>query len=245
MGFWRDAACFVGLHKWLDWTYRTGSDCTQIQKCSGCGTAHADTRVVHVLADWRYPREGDCRQTRPCTRCSHVEDRTEHAWPSWQYQADGSCAQSRVCTRCGNPASRTSHEAWARWEYRTVGSCKLTRECERCHEVEEDVEHTWGVWAYEGPKTCTQVRFCERCHQREESEPQSHDEHEGWGDWQYKYEANCEVFERRCVRCGRNHTDKRLPRHHWGEWERLSTTQARRLCLRCIKSEWRDIQTQT
>lgn len=242
MGFWGDAACTVGLHKWQGWSYEKQNDCKQVQKCSRCSAVHKATQVVHLLGEWYYPEERNCTFVRKCQRCSHQESKLEHCWLPWAYLLDGSCEQERSCGRCPEKETRQAHSKWTEWSYNKADSCIMTRECERCKEPQEILEHVWGVWVYEGPKSCEQIRFCQRCQEREERYPMADGDHEAWSEWDYKNAFNCSVFEQHCLRCGKEKTDMRLPLHQWGEWRMVSADRAERRCRRCPESQTRYVE---
>ncbi len=237
MGFFGHAACAIGIHKWLPWAYKEPTKCMQIEKCARCGKIPDETRVVHIFGDWSYVTEADCSMQRVCSRCANVESRTQHVWPGWSYVREHSCDLQRICGRCGATETSHAHAGWTDWEYKTLGSCVLTRGCTRCAEKEKTEEHSMGGWTYEAPKSCTQIRFCERCHKKDIKFTTGEEDHEEWGDWQYRNKQGYTSFERYCLRCGKWDFRSGDPIHVWGDWQPTSPGRGKRSCQRCRELE--------
>lgn len=193
---------------------------------------------LHSWSDWFYQTAGNCTQIRKCNRCSKVSDekRTEHTFAEWNYPEEGSCLNVRVCTRCGHEESRTLHPEHE-WEYKHENDCEQQRACPRCAEPSQRTEHVWDSWHYEAPKTCDQLRICARCHERELRPAREDKDHEQWSEWDYASNLSCSIFQRHCLRCSKQETDTRLPKHQYTEWQQTSRTMKERQCIRCHHSD--------
>jgi hypothetical protein len=199
MSFFGKAKCFIGVHDWSSWDYKSAGHCEQQRRCSRC--QKSEERVDHAWSDFAYVAEGRCDQSRKCQRCGADDARKQHAgWTEWDYQKPDNCHQEHACTRCAEREGRTVH-VWGPYEFAGPKTCDQVRYCKRCKEGHEtklalDQDHTWHA---EQRINCHEMRStCDRCGQAKSREGEFH----RFGAWAPAQNA----AQRRCQDCGKVET---------------------------------------
>jgi len=177
--------------------------------CTGCG----------------FHKSGNCtygawnNHARICSVCSGTSTHT----PEWSSWSQGTATQhTRTCTICSlvNNANHT----WGNWT--TAGTTQHTRTCSTCSR-QDNQNHTWGAWSAWGQGTATQHSRTRSCTTAGCTQIQTENANHSW----VNFTGGNSAANHRCSDCSREAA------HTWSGWSSINSTQHRRTCSGCSRSE--------